>query len=114
MFVIYHDPGCVYSLLCLAVLKSKKMSFKKIKHTKEPLTRDIIKKLVKKLKISAIDLVREDHKEWIEVYKNLNLTEDEIIHLMLEKDGFIALPIIVNDDQAVIGMPPKKLVHLMN
>ncbi len=114
MYVIYHDPGCVYSLICLAVLRSKKVNYKKVKYLKEPLTLDVIKDLIRKLNISAIDLVRQDHKDWKTFYKNLELTDDEIIHLMLENHGLIMRPIIVNEDQAVIGRPPKKLVQLIN
>jgi len=114
MFVIYHDPGCVYSVLCLAVLRSIKKNHKKIEYIKEPLTRDIIKNLLKKLQISAVDLIRKDHVEWLNFYKKIPLTEDEIIYLMLEKQGFITLPIIVNDNQVVVGTPPKKLAHFMN
>lgn len=114
MFVIYYDPGCVYSLICLAVLRSKKVNYKKVKYLKEPLTLDVIKNLINKLNISAIDLIRKDHPDWKKFYKNLELTEDEIIHLMLENHGLIVRPIIVNGDQAVIGRPPKKLIQLIN
>jgi arsenate reductase len=114
MYVIYYDPGCVYSLICLAVLRSKKVNYKKVKYLKEPLTLGVIKDLIKKLNISAIDLVRQDHPDWKSFYKNLELTDEEVIHLMLENHGLIMRPIIVNEDQAVIGRPPKKLVQLIN
>lgn len=113
MYVIYHDPGCVYSLLCLAILRSKKVNYKKIKYLKEPLTFETIQNLLRKLDISAIKLIREDHPDWKNFYKNIELTEEEIIHLMLENRGFIIRPIIVNGDQAVIGRPPKRVINMI-
>ncbi len=113
MYVIYHDPGCVYSLICLAILRSKKVNYKKVQYLKEPLTLETIQSLIEKLNISAVDLIREDHPEWKKFYKHLALTEEEIIHLMLENHGLITRPIIVNDNQAVIGRPPKKVIRLI-
>lgn len=114
MYVIYYDPGCVYSLICLAILRSKKVNYKKVKYLKEPLTLETIQSLIKKLNISAVDLIRQDHRDWKNFYKHLELTEEEIMHLMLENHGLIVRPIIVNDDQAVIGRPPKKVIRLLS
>ena len=114
MYVIYHDPGCVYSLICLAILRSKKVNYKKVKYLKEPLTLEVIQDLIKKLNISAVDLIRQDHPDWKKCYKHLDLTEEEVIHLMLENHGLITRPIIVNGDQAVIGRPPKKVISMIN
>lgn len=114
MYVIYHDPGCVYSLICLAILRSKKVNYKKVKYLKEPLTLETIQDLIKKLNITAVDLVREDHPDWKKFYSHLELTEEEIIHLMLENHGLITRPIIVNENQAVIGRPPKKVIGMID
>lgn len=113
MYVIYHDPGCVYSVICLAILRSKKVNYKKVKYLKEPLTLETIKDLIQKLNIRAIDLVRDDHPCWEKYYKDLDLTQDEVIHLLLENHGLIKRPIIVNGDQAVIGRPPKKVIRMI-
>ena len=114
MYVIYYDPGCVYSIVCLAILRSKRVNYKKVKYLKEPLTLEVIQDLVKKLNISAVDLIRQDHPDWKNCYKDLDLTEEEVIHLLLENHGLITRPIIVNGDQAVIGRPPKKVISLIN
>ena len=113
MYIIYHDPGCVYSLICLAILRSKKVNYNKVEYLKEPLTFETIKDLLKKLNISAVDLVRKNHPDWKKCYQHLELTEEEIIHLLLENKGFITRPIIVNGNQAVIGRPPQKVINLL-
>lgn len=114
MFIIYYDPGCLYSIACLAVLKSYKVSYKKIEYLKEPLTTDILKDLVEKLKINPIDLVRKEHVDWKNHYETLNLTDEEIYHLLTRDAHLMMRPIIVNGDKAVIGRPPKVLVGFIN
>lgn len=114
MYVIYHDPGCTYSVICLAVLRAKKVGFQKVKYQKEPLTEDVLKDLINKLNIDAQDLVRKDHKCWKNVYSQLSLDENEIIHLLLENPELMIRPIIVNDNQAVIGRPPTNLIKFID
>ncbi|MEP0263774.1 ArsC/Spx/MgsR family protein [Dokdonia sp.] len=114
MFIIYYDPGCLYSIACLAVLKSRKVSFKKIEYLKEPLTIEILKGLVKKLKINPIDLIRKDQSDWKDHYGTLDLTDEEVYHLLMRNAGLMMRPIIVNGNKAVIGRPPKVLVGFVS
>lgn len=94
-------------------MRSKKVNYKKVHYFKEPLTLEIIQDLIEKLNISVVDLIQDDHPDWKKFYKHLVLTEEEIIHLMLENHGLITRPIIVNGNQAVIGRPPKKVINLL-
>lgn len=114
MFIIYYDPGCLYSIACLAVLKSHKVSFKKVEYLKEPLTIKILKELVKKLKINPIDLIRKEQPDWKDHYGTLDLTDEEIYHLLIRNSGLMIRPIIVNGNKAVIGRPPKVLVGFIS
>ena len=114
MFIIYYDPSCLYSIACLAVLKSHKVNFKKIEYLKEPLTIEILKGLVKKLKIYPIDLIRKDQANWKNHYGTLDLTDEEVYHLLIREANLMIRPIIVNGDKAVIGRPPKVLAGFIS
>ena len=113
MYVIYHDPGCIFSVICLAVMRAKKVSYDKVKYKKEPLTADTIRQLVKKLGVKASDLVCKKDKCWKSTYSKLELGEEEIIKLLIEQPKLMIRPIIVNEDKAIVGRPPVSLLKLI-
>lgn len=113
MFVIYHDPSCIYSNICLSVLRSKKITFKKIEYKKEALTVDVLKELVSKLAITPKDLVNKKNRQWKKYFSHLDLTDEEIYYLLLSDQSMLVKPIIVDGDKAIIGRPPKNLLKML-
>jgi arsenate reductase len=76
------------------------------------LTDQNIKQLLKKLNYRAIELVRTNEKIWKENYKNLNLSEEEIIQKMIEFPQLIQRPIVVYKNKAVVARPTEKIKDL--
>lgn len=94
-------------------MKAKKVNFDKVKYKKEPLTPDTIRQLVKKLGVNVSDLVSKEDKCWKSTYSELELGDEEIIHLLIEQPKPMIRPIIVNGDKAIVGRPPKSLLKLI-
>jgi len=113
MITIYHDPGCIFSQTCLVILRYAQDNYSKVNYKKHPFTAEDLKGIIKKLNIRPIELVQKKHREWRLVYSKLNLTDEEIIQIMIENHDLIERPIIVSGDKAVIGRPPKRLLKLL-
>jgi arsenate reductase len=103
MIQVYHNQRCGKSRNCLLFLKDSNIEFEIINYLETPPTFEELKVLLQKLKITPIELVRQKEKIWIEKYKGINLSEDEIIQAMIENPILIERPIVIKDNQATIG-----------
>jgi arsenate reductase len=103
MIQVYHNQRCGKSRNCLLFLKDSNIEFEIINYLETPPTFEELKVLLQKLKITSIELVRQKEKIWIEKYKGINLSEDEIIQAMIENPILIERPIVIKDNQATIG-----------
>jgi len=113
MISIYHNPRCSKSREALSILESNNAEYEVIKYMDELLNVDKLKKLIKLLKINPIDLVRTNESIWKENFKNLNLTDNEIIAAMAKHPKLIERPIVVSGNKAVIGRPPHKILDIL-
>ncbi len=105
MITLYHNPRCSKSRQCDVFLQDIDKEVKVINYMKEPFTVPSLTELLKKLAIKPIELVRKNEKEWKELYKGKNLTDEEIIKAMVAHPKLIQRPIVVNGDKAVVCRP---------
>lgn len=103
MIQIYHNQRCRKSRNCLLFLEQSNKEFEIINYLNTPPTASELTLLLTKLKCSPIELVRQKEKIWIENYKGKTLTDEQIIQAMAENPILIERPIIVKDNQAIIG-----------
>lgn len=113
MLKIYHNSRCRKSREGLEILKNSDKEFEIIEYLKEPLTENELESLVKKLEITPIQLVRKNEKIWKEEYKDKDLSDRELISVMLKHPKLIERPIVESDNKAVIGRPPSEIEKLL-
>ena len=114
MITLYHRPTCSKSRAAKKLLDDSKVKYELINYTENPLTVDEIKGLLKKLGMSARDLLRTKE----EIYRRLNLadkalTNDQLLRSMANNPELIERPIIVKGKKAVIGKPIENLKALL-
>jgi len=110
---IYHNARCSKSRQTLLILQKNKIDTEIIEYLKEPITKDIIKDLLKKLNILPKELIRSNEKIWKEKGKNKNLSDNDIIELMVNHPQLIERPIVVNGKKAIIGRPPENVLKII-
>lgn len=110
---IYHNKRCRKSRETLEILNSKNVDFKIIEYLYNPPSLIEIKQLLKLLNISAIDLIRKEEKLYKEKYKHKKFTEDQWIQIMHSNPILIQRPIVVKDNEAIIGRPPLNVLDLL-
>ena len=109
---IYHNPRCRKSRETLNLLQENSVNIEVVEYLKDTLSVEELKELIQYLGISPIQLVRTKELIWRENFKGRNLSEDEIIHAMVDYPKLIERPIVVNDNKAVLGRPPENVLKL--
>jgi len=113
MTTIYHNPRCSKSRETLAILEERNENIDIIKYLNTPIEKKELHNLITLLNISPIDLVRKNEAIWKENFKNKELSDDELITIMIENPKLIERPIVVKGNKAIIGRPPQKVIDIL-
>ncbi len=110
---IWHNPKCSKSRAAKELLENKNIDANVVKYLEQTPTKEQIKDVLKKLRISAKELLRTGE----DVYKELNLKdindEETLIDFMVKNPILIERPIIIKGDKAVIARPIENLSELI-
>ena len=111
---VYQKPTCSKCRATLGILEQCDVEFDSINYYETPLTVEELGGLINKLGISPRDLLRKGE----QLYRDLRLGErelsdDELIKLMVENPDLMERPIVVRGDKAVLGRPPENVEKLL-
>ncbi len=113
MITVWHNPKCSKSREALKLVEEKGGAHDVVRYLDAPPSRDEIVELLKKLGISARELMRTKE----ELYKELGLAEvsDEakLIDALAEHPRLIERPVLIEGNRAVIGRPVEKVVEFL-
>jgi len=110
---IYHNPRCTKSRETLNLLENSGAKPEIVLYLTEPLTQSELKGIIKKLGITAKQLIRTSEKIFKEEYKGKTLTETQWIKAMIKHPKLMERPIVVKGNKAVIGRPPAQVLELI-
>lgn len=97
----------------MALLESRGVDVEVIEYLKKPPDADTLGGLLKKLGVSAADLIRKGEAELKHADVDLaTASESTLIGLMVEVPKLIERPIVEVDDSARIGRPPERVLEL--
>ena len=113
MLTIYHNPRCRKSRETLDIINEQGTEVKVIEYLSHVPTKDELASLLKKLNLSAVDIIRKGEPVYKELYKGKELTEDEWIEAMISHPKLIERPIVVKGDEAILGRPPQNVIKLL-
>ena len=111
---VYQKPTCTKCRTTLRLLKERGAEFEAINYYETPITEADLRGLLKKLGLTARDILRKDEP----VAKQLGIgkkdfSDEELIVLMAKHPDLIQRPIVVRGDQAVLGRPPENVEKLL-
>ncbi|MEG9326344.1 arsenate reductase [Salinimicrobium catena] len=113
MLTIYHNPRCKKSREGFELVKESGQDFEVREYLKEPVTEEELSELLEQLGMAPIELVRTDEKIWKENYKGKDLSDDELVRVMVQHPKLIQRPIVVKENKAVVGRPATKISDLL-
>lgn len=111
---IYQKPTCTTCRQVYAVLKESGVDFNAVDYYIEPLPKSKLKELLKKMGMPARDLLRTKEP----IYKELKLAErqlsdDEIIDLMVRYPDLMQRPIVEKGAKAILARPPERIKEIL-
>lgn len=111
---IYQKPTCSKCRETIGILTERGADFESINYYETPLEAGELRVLIDKLGVSPRDVLRKGEK----AYRDLNLatrdlSDDELIQLMVEHPDLIQRPIVVRGEKAVLCRPPENIKDLL-
>lgn len=113
MITIYHNARCKKSREGLELLNESGEDFEIREYLKEPVSEEELSNLLDKLGMAPIELIRTEEKIWKEDFKGRDLSDKELIRIMTENPKLIQRPIVVRNNEAVVGRPASRISDLI-
>ena len=112
--VIYQKPTCTTCRQVYAALKESGVDFAAIDYCTDPIPKAKLKDLLRKMGIKARDLLRTKEP----IYKTLkigdrNLSDSEILDLMVKHPDLIQRPIVEKGSRAILARPAERLKEIL-
>ena len=111
--IIYHNPRCRKSRETLQLIKDKGITVEIVEYLNTSLSEFQLKDILSKLGMKAIEIVRKGEPVFKENFKGKDFSEDQWIRILAENPILIERPIVVKENEAVIGRPPENVLKLL-
>jgi arsenate reductase len=109
MLTIYHNPRCAKSRETLQLINDENKDVEVIEYLKQPPTEDELRGILSKLNLPIDYLIRKKEAIYKSEFKGRDLSEDEWISALVKYPKLLERPIVVKDDQALLGRPPENV-----
>jgi len=111
---VYEKPTCTKCREMDRFLRESGVEFSKVNYYVEPLSKKKLTELIRKMGIKPRDLLRTSEP----IYRELGLgkkelSDDEIISLMVGHPDLIQRPIVERGERAVLGRPTENVKALL-
>ena len=111
---VYQKPTCTTCRQVHAALKESGVDFDAVNYYLDPIPRARLRELLRKMRLSARELLRTKE----DIYKKLrlgerDLTDDQIVDLMVEHPDLIQRPIVEKGSRAILARPAERLKEIL-
>jgi len=113
MMTIYHNPRCRKSRAGLHYLQGKTTNFQVREYLNEPLTKEELDRIVKKLNAHPKELVRTQEEVFKKEFKGKEFSESEWIEIIVKHPKLLHRPIIETEHQAILAQPPENIDQII-
>ena len=111
---IYHKPTCTTCRQAVQLLKDSGMPFTAVNYYERSFTKTQLKTLLKKAGLSPKDVLRTKEDLYHELgLAKKQLTDDELLDLMVKHPDLIQRPIVEKGDQAMLARPADSIKKLL-
>lgn len=111
---IYHNPRCSKSRQTLQLLRERGIEPEIVEYLKTPPSAETLRDLLQGLGMRPRDLMRKREPEYkASGADNPDLTDDQLIELMVAHPKLIERPIVVHDGKVALGRPPEQLLDIL-
>ncbi len=111
--LLLHNPRCSTCRNAKALLEERGVDFSERLYLEEPLTREELEQLRKRLDLPAAAWVRPKEAAYAEAGLGETSGDAELLAAMASHPVLIQRPILVRGDRARLGRPPEALLELL-
>jgi arsenate reductase len=110
---VYEKPTCTTCRKVTKALSEQGMDFEKVNYYIEPFSKSLLKSLLKKMGMKPSELLRKNDEALKELKsKIVELSEDEILDLMIVNPDLVQKPIVEKGNKAILARPPESIKEL--
>ena len=111
---IYQKPSCTTCRQVYQILKESDVDFEAVNYYIDPIPKAKLKELLKKMRLPASGLLRAKE----QIYQDLKLSEkqlseNELINLMIEHPDLIQRPIVERGARAILPRPADRIKEIL-
>ena len=111
---VYQKPTCTTCRQVYKALKESGVDFDAVDYYVDPIPKATLQSLLKKMGIGARDLLRRNEP----IYKELglgerNLSDAELVDLMVSHPDLIQRPIVEKGARAILARPAERLKEIL-
>ena len=111
---VYQKPTCTTCRQVYAALKESGVPFEAVDYYLDPIPGTKLRELLRKMGLSPRELLRTKE----DIYKKLrlgerDLTDEQIIDLMVEHPDLIQRPIVEKGSRAILARPAERLKEIL-
>ena len=111
---IYHNPRCSKSRQTLQLLQDHAVEPQIVEYLKTPPSAAELRKVLQMLGIGPRELMRKKEPEYKQSgADNPELSDAQLIDLMIAHPKLIERPIVINDGKAALGRPPEQVLDIL-
>lgn len=111
---IYHNPRCSKSRETLALLENQQQDIEIVEYLKTPPTVEELSDILQQLDMHPRQLLRTKETLYKELQlDNKDLSDQELIRVMCDNPKLIERPIVIKNNQAIIGRPPEAVLNIL-
>ena len=111
---VYHNPRCRKSREAVKYLVDKGVSFNIIKYLEESFEKNTLVELLEKIEKKPSEILRKNEVLWKKEYAAKNLSEDEILQLLVDQPKQNERPIVTSSNAGVLARPIENLIEFLN
>tara|TARA_Y100000768_G_C23840301_1_gene615827 strand:+ start:425 stop:796 length:372 start_codon:yes stop_codon:yes gene_type:complete len=113
LFYIYHNPRCRKSREALQLLKEQKVNYEIVLYLENPLSKNILQSILKKINLEPSAIVRKNEREWKDIPNREKMLEDQILNTLVSFPKLIERPIVLSQNKGVLARPIENLIEFL-
>lgn len=110
---VYHNPRCKKSREAIQYIEDKGIPFDTVKYLEQSFDKNSLIDVLKKINKKPSEILRKNEFLWKKDYASKNLSEDQILKLLVEHPGLIERPIVTTSNKGVLARPIENLIEFI-
>jgi arsenate reductase len=112
--IVYQKPTCTTCRQVYQALKESGADFEAVDYYIDPIPKVKLKELLSKMRMTARELLRTKEAIYQELsLDKKNISDDEIIDLMVKHPDLIQRPIVEKGSRAILARPAERLKEIL-